>query len=84
MEFFSDAQGQLTPQSVFIFGLNLNTVETLWLSSLPERVKKIRSKMKTLEWPQGHMSRTNNSVVNVRIWQKFELIQAFMHVLITC
>ena len=27
---------------------------------------------------------SDNSVINCEIWQKFELIQAFMHVLITC
>ena len=32
MKIFSDAQGQLSPQSVFGFGQNLNSVETLWLS----------------------------------------------------
>ena len=29
LEIFSDAQGQLTPQSVFGFGQNLSSVETL-------------------------------------------------------
>ena len=29
-------------------------------------------------------SRADNSVVIGVIWQKFELIQAFMHVIITC
>ena len=32
-EIFSDAQGQLTLQSVFGFGQNLNSIETLWFSS---------------------------------------------------
>ena len=31
-----------------------------------------------------HSRAGNNSIDNVGIWQKFELIQAFMHVLITC
>ena len=30
------------------------------------------------------LSRAYSSVVSSGIWQKFELIQAFMHVLITC
>ena len=29
-------------------------------------------------------ARADNSGVGVRIWPKFELIQAFMHVLVTC
>ena len=45
---FSDAQGQLTPQSVVeSWGIS-NSSEILWLSSIPARMK-IRSKMKTLE-----------------------------------
>ena len=48
---FPDAQGQLTLQ--FMVGSNLinNFFETLWLSSLPAKMKNIRSKMKALEWP---------------------------------
>ena len=40
---FRDAQGQLTPKFEF---------EMLWLSLLPVRVKKVRSKIKALEWQQ--------------------------------
>ena len=45
--------------------------------------------IKNEEWPHGYMaifrrSRADNPIVNGGIWQKFELIQAFMHVLITC
>ena len=52
-------------------------------------MKMIRSNMKALEWPQNYIYisrhlRADNSVVSVWIWQKFELIQAFMHVLVTC
>ena len=36
-EIFSDAQGQLTLQSVFRFGQNLNSIETLWFSSQPAK-----------------------------------------------
>ena len=49
---FSDAQGQLTLQSMVGSGLISNCYGTLWLSSLPAKMKKIRSKMKALEWPQ--------------------------------
>ena len=52
MGIFPDAQGQLTPQSVVGSGRNLNSIESLWLSSLPARTKKIQSNMKAKEWPQ--------------------------------
>ena len=52
---FPDAQGQLTLQSMVGSGLISNSFETLWLSSLPVKIKKIRSKMKGLEWPQDNM-----------------------------
>ena len=44
MGIFPDAQGQLTTHSVVGSGQNLNSVKTLWLSLLPVRMKKIRSK----------------------------------------
>ena len=52
MGIFQDAQGQLTPQSLVESGPNSNLSEILWLSSLPASMKKIRSKMKALEWTQ--------------------------------
>ena len=52
MGIFQDAQGQLTPQSLIESGPNSNLSEILWLSSLPASTKKIRSKMKALEWTQ--------------------------------
>ena len=52
MCFFQDAQGQLTPQSLVRSGRILNSSETLWMFSLPASMKKIRSKMKALEWTQ--------------------------------
>ena len=45
---FSEAEGQLTPQSLFESGRISNSSVILW-SSLPARMKKIRSKMKALE-----------------------------------
>ena len=45
-------------------------------------MKKIRSKMKALEY--FRRARADNSGVGGGIWPKFELIQAFMHVLVTC
>ena len=59
------------------------------MSSLPASMKKIRSKMKALEWPNikqqfFRRARADNSGVGVGIWLKLELIQAFMHVLVSC
>ena len=56
------------------------------MSSLPASMKKIRSKMKALEWTQ-HFPHYNSMVAmetSGRIWPNFELIQALIHVLITC
>ena len=53
MEIFSDAQGQLTPQSLVRSGRISNSFKMLWMSLLPESIKKIRSKMKALEWSQA-------------------------------
>ena len=47
-----DAQGQLTPQSLVRSGRISNSSEMLWMFSLPASMKKIRSKMKVLEWSQ--------------------------------
>ena len=52
MGIFSDAQGQLTPQSLVRSGRISNPSEMLWMFSLPASMKKIRSKMKALECSQ--------------------------------
>ena len=49
---FPDAQGQLTPQSFVRSGRLSNSSEMLWMFSLPASMKKIRSKMKAVEWTQ--------------------------------
>ena len=49
MGIFSDVPGQLTPQSMVESGRISNSFEILWLSSIPARMKKIKSKMKALE-----------------------------------
>ena len=36
---FSDAQGQITPESVVVSGRNLNSFKLSCMSSLPERMK---------------------------------------------
>ena len=66
MRVFSNAQGQPTLQSLVKSGPNSNSSEMLWLSSLPARMKQIRS------------------TVSGGIRPKFELIQVFMVVLVTC
>ena len=49
---FSNIEGQLTPQSMVESGSNSNSSKMLWLSLLLPKMKKIRSKLKALEWPQ--------------------------------
>ena len=46
---FSDAQGQITLESVVVSGRNLNSSELFCMSLLPARMKMIESKMKELE-----------------------------------
>ena len=89
MGIFPDAQGQLTLQSTVRSGQISNSVETLWLSSLPAKMKKIRSKNRgagvfTTLCQFFRRARADNSGVCGGIWPKFELIQDFMHVLVTC
>ena len=50
--FFTDAQGQLTLQSLVESCRILNPFEILWLSLLPVRMKKIQFKLKGLECSQ--------------------------------
>ena len=52
MGIFPDAQGQLTHKSLIGSCRNWNPFEILWLSLLPARIKKNKSKMKELEWSQ--------------------------------
>ena len=55
MGIFPDAQGQLTLKSMVGSGRISISSATLWLSSVPAKMKKLRSKMKALEWPQDNM-----------------------------
>ena len=50
MGIFSDAQGQVTNKSGMGSCQILNPWEILWESLLPARMKKIKPKMKELEW----------------------------------
>ena len=49
---FSDAQGQITPDSVVGSGPNLNSFKLSCMSSLPARLKIFQSKLKELEWSE--------------------------------
>ena len=72
------------PQSKVRSGGIMNSFEMLWLFSLPARMKKIRSKMKALEWSQDfpHFSlwelsvamETGVLIVQSPIWPNYELI----------
>ena len=53
MGIFADAQGLPTPQSLVRTGPISNLFQMLWMSLLPVRIKKIRSKLKALEWSPG-------------------------------
>ena len=52
MGIFADAQGQLTHKSLIGSCRISDPFEILWLSLLPARIKKNKSKMKELEWSQ--------------------------------
>ena len=85
MEIFPNAQGQLPLQSMVGSGRILNSTAIFRLSSLPAKLKKIRSKIKALEWPHDNLFVfLAVSEVSGHILQKFELIQVFMQVLVTC
>ena len=45
---FSDAHGQMTPESMVVFGRNLNSSKLSCMSSLPSRINMIQAKMKEL------------------------------------
>ena len=51
---FSDAQGQITLQSMVGSGLISNLSETLCMFSFPAKMKKTRSKMKVIECSQHY------------------------------
>ena len=77
MGIFPDAQGQLTPQSLVRSGRISNSSEMLWMFLLPASMKKIRSKMKALEWsqhfphynPMGAI-RCHGHQSSIQIWPK--------------
>ena len=52
IDFFADAQGQITLESVEVSGRNWNSSKLTCMSSLPARMKMIHIKMKELECSQ--------------------------------
>ena len=56
MGIFPDAQGQLSLQSTVRSGPISILSKTLWLSSLPAKMKKFRSKIEALECSQHYTS----------------------------
>ena len=50
---FSDTQGHITLELVAVSGLNLNSSKLSCMSSLPARLRMIKSKMKELECSQA-------------------------------
>ena len=92
---FSDVQGQITLVLVVVSGRNLNSSKLSCMSSLPARMRSIKSKMKERECSQdfshyksmgifSRRSRAANSAVLGPIWPNFELVRDLMDVLITC
>ena len=49
---FSDVQGQITLELVVVSGRNLNSSKLSCMSSLPARMRLIKTKMKELECSQ--------------------------------
>ena len=89
MGIFPDAQGQLTLQSMVGSGQISNSSKPLWLSSLPAKneedlINNEGARVFTTLYINFSDARADNSGVGGCIWSKFELIQAFMHVLVTC
>ena len=56
MQIFYDAQGQLNQQSEVGSTQGSNLSKFLWLPLLPERMKKIQSKVRALERSQHYPS----------------------------
>ena len=56
------------------------------MSLLPASLKWIGSIVKKKKWRNQFLrhSRAANSLISCRVWPKFQLIQAFMHILATC
>ena len=64
---FSDAQGQITLESVVVSGQNLNSFKLSCMSLSPARMKMIQSKMKGLEW--------HNIFPIICLWRFFQTLK---------
>ena len=94
-QFFSNAQGQVTPKLIAGSCWNSNSYKILCLSLLPASLILMQWKMKALRHPHhflyyksvgknfGHSS-ANNSEANSPIWPKIKLVRDLMPVLVTC
>ena len=86
MGIFSDAQGQLTPQSVIGSGRISNSSELSCMSSLPASMKRIGKKTAEKKWQHCFSIITLSVAMETssRIWPNFKLFQALMYAIITC
>ena len=92
---FSDAQVQITLESVALSGRNLNSSKLSFMSSLPARMRMIESKMKELECSQDFSHYKSMGIFPdaqgqlnpqslVRSGPNFKLVRDVMDVLVTC
>ena len=79
MGIFPDPQGQLTPQSLVQSGRISNSSEMLCMFSLPASMKKIRSKMKTLECSQHFPHYNPMGAIRCHGHQSSDPMQPFPH-----
>ena len=52
---FSDAQGQITPESVVVYGRNLNSSKFQCMSSISDSIKKEGARVVTIFFPYRSM-----------------------------
>ena len=88
---FSDAQGQITLESVVVSSRNWNSSKLSCMSSLPTRMKMIHTKMKEHECSQDFSHYKSMGIFSDAQGQltpqslvKFELVRDIMVVLVTC
>ena len=91
---FSDVQGQITLVLVVVSGRNLNSSKLSCMSSLPARMRLIKSKIREARVFTRFLqllvygdfsirSRAANSAVLNLIWPNFKLVRDVMDVLVT-
>ena len=69
----SDAQGQITPESMVVSGRNLNAAKVLSMCLSPARMKMIQLKMEGLEWSQHFFHYKSIEIFPNAQWQLFSL-----------